>query len=131
MDRLAGLREADHFGPAIKAKIDTVNFSRQILGLLADRQLLPRLDDELFEDFKTSFPELNLSSALEKLNEDEMKSAKGKSRWREYIMKVSGRDCHQGQLVLTLGPRLVREEGAGLQLWNDPAGRCETAVRAG
>lgn len=35
MDRLTGLREADHFCPAIKAKTDTVSLSRQVLCLLS------------------------------------------------------------------------------------------------
>lgn len=64
---------------------------------------IDRLDDELFEDFKATFPELNLSSALEKLDENEMKSAKGKSRWREYIMKVrrAARQGTAGMILIT------------------------------
>jgi hypothetical protein len=38
----------------------------------------------------TEFPELKFDDALRVLNEEEMKSAKGKERWRNFIMTVSG-----------------------------------------
>lgn len=37
-----------------------------------------------------TFPELATPEALAKLDENEMKSAAGKEKWRNFIMKVSG-----------------------------------------
>jgi hypothetical protein len=47
------------------------------------------VDDQLFDDLNETFPELKTAESLIKLNENEMKSAKGKERWRNFIMKVS------------------------------------------
>ena len=47
------------------------------------------MDDDILEDLKQTFPELNSVEALTKLDENEMKSAAGKERWRNFIMKVS------------------------------------------
>jgi hypothetical protein len=49
-----------------------------------------RIDDEIHEHLLTEFPELKFDDALRVLNEEEMKSAKGKERWRNFIMTVSG-----------------------------------------
>lgn len=59
-----------------------------LLEKVAPRDLkLTRLDDEIFEDTLKTFPELSDSSheKLVKLDEDWMKSAEGKERWRKFI----------------------------------------------
>lgn len=60
-------------------------------GLLKARQprelTLTKLDDDIYEDFKNTFPEYKDTSKLQVLDEDEMKSASGKERWREFMMR--------------------------------------------
>jgi len=65
------------------------------------------------EDFQQTFPELDSVEALTKLDENEMKSAKGKERWRNFIMKVSERLASESasldkMLIIMLGS-IVRE----------------------
>lgn len=68
-----------------------------------------RVDDELHSDFLSTFPELAPLPApaegagvsqdeyeksllpLTRMDEDEMKSRRGKEKWRNFIMKVSRR----------------------------------------
>lgn len=40
------------------------------------------MDDEIYEHFKKEFPDWDPSATI---NEDEMKSPKGKERWRNFI----------------------------------------------
>jgi hypothetical protein len=46
-----------------------------------------RLDDEIYKDFINSFPEYASFDWDGVVNEDEMKSPKGKERWREFMMR--------------------------------------------
>ncbi|KAK6538704.1 hypothetical protein TWF694_010279 [Orbilia ellipsospora] len=43
---------------------------------------MTKIDDEIFEHFKETFPELDVS---QKIDEDEMKSKAGKEKWRNFI----------------------------------------------
>ncbi|KAK6201865.1 hypothetical protein LQW54_009275 [Pestalotiopsis sp. IQ-011] len=45
---------------------------------------LTKLDDEICEHVKTAFPEFDPAKPVD---EDEMKSADGKKRWRDFMMK--------------------------------------------
>jgi hypothetical protein len=59
--------------------------------LLHAERYLPTLfsiDDEIYEHLLSIFPELAKEDALRTLDEDDMKSAKGKERWRSFIMPV-------------------------------------------
>jgi hypothetical protein len=49
---------------------------------------LTRWDDEIFEAFSQHFPDYleDGGKKLIQLSEDEMKSATGKKRWREFMM---------------------------------------------
>lgn len=47
---------------------------------------LTPIDDEIVESFKETFPELQGDNII-KLNENDMKSPKGKEKWRNWIMK--------------------------------------------
>lgn len=49
---------------------------------------LPSIDDELYTNLLDEFPEFKFEENLRELNEDEMKSVKGKERWRKFIMPV-------------------------------------------
>jgi hypothetical protein len=46
-----------------------------------------RFDDEIYDDFLKSFPEYATPEWDGVVDEDEMKSAKGKERWREFMMR--------------------------------------------
>ena len=48
-----------------------------------------RIDDELLENFLIEFAEYRSDDALRILDEEEMKSAKGKEKWRKFILPVS------------------------------------------
>ncbi|KAI9796743.1 MAG: hypothetical protein M1833_005983 [Piccolia ochrophora] len=55
-----------------------------ILEKMRGSQLrLTRLDDEIYEHLKRDFPEFD---PKETINEDEMKSKRGKERWRKFMM---------------------------------------------
>ncbi|KAF3165479.1 hypothetical protein TWF225_002121 [Orbilia oligospora] len=43
---------------------------------------LTKIDDEIYEHFKETFPDLDVSK---KLDEDEMKSKEGKEKWRNFV----------------------------------------------
>ncbi|EFR05356.1 DUF757 domain-containing protein [Nannizzia gypsea CBS 118893] len=43
---------------------------------------LTKLDDEIYESFKTEFPEFDPAATI---NEDEMKSKAGKEKWRNWM----------------------------------------------
>ena len=49
---------------------------------------MSRLDDEIFDDLIKTFPEFAEPphDKLVKLDEDWMKSAEGKERWRKFMM---------------------------------------------
>lgn len=46
------------------------------------------IDDELHTNLLDEFPEFKFEENLRELNEDDMKSVKGKERWRRFIMPV-------------------------------------------
>ncbi|KAF2658477.1 DUF757-domain-containing protein [Lophiostoma macrostomum CBS 122681] len=55
----------------------------KILEMMPGSKLrLTKMDDAIYENFKKEFPELDVK---EKIIEDEMKSKKGKERWRKFI----------------------------------------------
>lgn len=58
--------------------------------------VLRRLDDDIYADFESTFPEYAESSeggakSVQKLDEDAMKSAAGKEKWRTFIAKYEGK----------------------------------------
>ncbi|KAL8637347.1 MAG: hypothetical protein Q9228_005374 [Teloschistes exilis] len=55
-----------------------------ILEKMKGSQLrLTKMDDEIYEHFKTDFPEFD---PTETIDEDKMKSKEGKERWRNFMM---------------------------------------------
>lgn len=66
----------------------TQAYQKLLFALPPSKLKLTKVDDELFEDFKQTFPELATAKALSHLDEAEMKSAAGKEKWRNFIMKV-------------------------------------------
>ncbi|WVQ83138.1 hypothetical protein IAT38_005276 [Cryptococcus sp. DSM 104549] len=69
------------------------------------------IDDELHMNLLDEFPELKFEENLRNLNEDEMKSAKGKERWRKFIMPYEKRvvDYNFGTLVRRNSDELYSE----------------------
>lgn len=55
-----------------------------ILEKMKGSQLrLTKMDDEIYEHFKTAFPEFD---PTETIDENKMKSKEGKEKWREFMM---------------------------------------------
>ena len=50
---------------------------------------LTKVDDEIYQHLLEAFPEFDPAKTID---EDEMKSAKGKHKWRTFILKVSTTD---------------------------------------
>ena len=45
---------------------------------------LTKIDDEIYEHFKSEFPDFNPAMTID---EDEMKSKEGKKQWRNFMMQ--------------------------------------------
>lgn len=53
---------------------------------------LSKLDDEIYADFQENFPDVaNDESKVKKIDEEAMKSPKGKEKWRLFINKYEGK----------------------------------------
>lgn len=52
-------------------------------GIRGSKLRLTKLDDEIYEHFKTEFPDFD---ARETIDEDNMKSKEGKEKWRNFMM---------------------------------------------
>ena len=71
------------------------------------------MDDELHEVLLELFPEFKFEENLKVIDENAMKSASGKDRWRKFIMPVSRRSWPGHRADVS-----VREAGDRLQLRN-------------
>ncbi|KAJ6625071.1 DUF757-domain-containing protein [Mycena sp. CBHHK59/15] len=90
---------------AVKA-VEQAQTYWNLLEKVAPRELrLTKLDDEIYEDTLTTFPELaeDAHAKLVKLDEEWMKSAEGKERWRKFIesYKKKIKDYNFGSLIRT------------------------------
>lgn len=69
--------------------VKAVNQAQTYWGLLekipGSKLRLTKLDDEIYEHLLTEFPELKDATKAVKVDEDEMKSAKNKPRWRKFM----------------------------------------------
>ncbi|WVN89381.1 uncharacterized protein L203_104604 [Cryptococcus depauperatus CBS 7841] len=72
------------------------------------------IDDELYTNFLDEFPEFKFEDNLRSLNEDEMKSAKGKERWRRFLMPYEKRvtDYNFGTLVRARSDELYGQDNS-------------------
>lgn len=57
---------------------------------------LTKLDDEILQDMEESFPDLRVTESdktggVLKVDEEKMKSEKGKKAWRDFIQKYEGK----------------------------------------
>jgi len=78
---------------AVKA-VEQAQTYWNLLEKIPPRQLkLTKLDDEIYEHTTTDFPELfeNANSTLINLDEDWIKSADGKERWRKFIKQYENK----------------------------------------
>ncbi|EPS42187.1 hypothetical protein H072_3817 [Dactylellina haptotyla CBS 200.50] len=78
---------ADNFEDIEKQfAVKTVMYMQTHFSLLESRKgselKLTKIDDEIYEHFKETFPEIDVS---QKLDEGAMKSKEGKAKWREFI----------------------------------------------
>ena len=69
---------------------------------------LTKMDDEIYAHLKEAFPEFDPAATID---EDEMKSAKGKSSWRDFMMVYEKKidDYNFGTMVRN-SPRVEYEE---------------------
>lgn len=64
---------------------------------------LTKLDDEIYEHLKKDFPEFD---PAETIDEDKMKSAEGKKRWRDFMMTYEKTvDDYNFGTMLRTGPK--------------------------
>ena len=87
---------------------------------------LTKIDDEIFEDFKATFPDFDPAMTI---NEDEMKSKEGKERWRNFMMKYENivSDYNFGTILRT-SPKFEygeKETVFGDKLHSSTTFRCE------
>jgi len=63
---------------------------------------LIRIDDEIYEDFKSTFPGFKIDN----IDEEEIKSEKAKVAWRNFIMKYENKieDYNFGTLLRIKAP---------------------------
>jgi hypothetical protein len=61
---------------------------------------LTKLDDEIYEHFKSEFPDFDPKATID---EDEMKSKDGKEKWRQFIMAYEKKveDYNYGTVIRT------------------------------
>ena len=71
---------------AVKAVEQSDVYWNLITSIKPSLLKLTKLDDEILNSFIETFPELQ-GENLWKINENDMKSVKGKEKWRNWIMK--------------------------------------------
>lgn len=88
---------------AVKA-VQQMEVYWKLLGAIPGTKLkLTQYDDEIVEEFFASFPEYKDPAKLKVINEEELKSAAGKSKWRDYLKKFEDKveDYNFGTLIRT------------------------------
>lgn len=81
----------------------------KILESMRGSQLkLTKIDDEIHEHFQKEFPDFDLSATID---EDAMKSAEGKERWRNFINSYQDKiDDYNFGSMLRASPKAEYEE---------------------
>lgn len=80
--------------------------------------LMTRIDDEVHADLLDKFPEFKFDDALRNLDEEWMKTREGKTRWREFIMPVSGASrCSSSLDTNYVSSALYRDALTSPPLW--------------
>lgn len=68
---------------AVKAVQHMTTYWGLLENVPGSKLKLTKLDDEIYEHLKRDFPEFDPEATI---NEDEMKSRRGKERWRNFMM---------------------------------------------
>lgn len=81
--------EADNFEDiekqfAVKAVQQMMTYWSILEKMPGSKLRLTKIDDEIYEHFKQEFPDWDPKATI---NEDDMKSPKGKEKWREFVNK--------------------------------------------
>lgn len=89
-------------------------FEKIILAVKPSTLKLTKLDDEILADFQQTFPELNSAEKVTFINENELKSAAGKQRWRDFIMRYEKTvpDYNFGTLIRADAKREYAEDNS-------------------
>ncbi|ORY23987.1 putative polysaccharide biosynthesis protein [Naematelia encephala] len=99
---------------AVKTVEHLEAYEKLITGIPPHKLKLTPLDDELHSHLLEIFPEFKFEDALRNLDEDDMKSARGKERWRSFIMPYEKKlkDYNFGTLVRRDAERGYTEDNA-------------------
>ncbi|KAK9472667.1 putative polysaccharide biosynthesis protein [Dipodascopsis tothii] len=97
---------------AVKAVMHAQTYWTMMEKMRGSAMHFTREDDEIYETFVAEFPEYNSADAVDKINEDEMKSAKGKERWRKFMNQFEKRvhDFNFGTLLRTAARAEYQED---------------------
>ncbi|KAK8847483.1 hypothetical protein IAR55_005341 [Kwoniella newhampshirensis] len=101
---------------AVKTVEHLEAYEKLITGIPPSKIKFTPIDDELYTNLLDEFPEFKFDDALRVLNEDEMKSARGKERWRKFIMPYEKRvtDYNFGTLIRRNAEQLYSEDNSVL-----------------
>lgn len=82
---------------------------------------LTKIDDDIYEHFKRDFPDWDPKATI---NEDEMKSAKGKEQWRNFINEYAEKveDFNFGTLLRNNPKAELTEEDTIFGEWSENHG---------
>jgi len=72
---------------AVKAMHHAETYFKLISSIDAQKLRLTKIDDEIYGDFTSSFPEIDVAN----LKEDDLKLPEQKEKWRPWINKYKGR----------------------------------------
>ncbi|CAO3628049.1 unnamed protein product [Mucor hiemalis] len=72
---------------AVKAMHHAETYFKLISAIDPKKLKLTKIDDEILKDFEETFPEIN----VEKLNENDFKTAAAKEKWRNFMNKYEKR----------------------------------------
>jgi hypothetical protein len=67
---------------AVKAVQQMMTYWSILEKMRGSKLRLTKIDDEIYEHFRKEFPDWDPAATI---NEDEMKSAKGKEKWRNFV----------------------------------------------
>ncbi|KAK9453465.1 putative polysaccharide biosynthesis protein [Dipodascopsis uninucleata] len=70
---------------AVKAVMQAQTYWNLLEKVKGSTLRLTGMDDEIYKHFMEEFPEYSTPESVASINEDDMKSAKGKERWRKFM----------------------------------------------
>ncbi|GFZ47844.1 Protein PBDC1 homolog [Saitozyma sp. JCM 24511] len=99
---------------AVKTVEHLEAYQKLITSIPPNKLKLTPIDDEIHAHFLDIFPEFKFDEAIRDLDESQMKSVKGKERWRSFIMPYEKKltDYNFGTLVRKDAHKLYDEDNA-------------------